>query len=307
MAVRRTASRRLFDRASYLAFLAFRRAVNLLPWGGAYALGDLLALGWWCADARHRRLALANLRIAFPAWAEGKRRRTAFRAYRNLCWTLVETLRYEKLAQGDGRRRAAIANEEVFERARDAGKGVLAISAHLGNWEWLSAHALRFGTVHIVARAIHNPEMDREIRVRREAAGVRQIYPDRESPRAILKALRAGEAVCFLVDQSAKGEEGVDVPFFGRPAPTHTGPALLALRTGATVISVFARRLPDRRIELRYGEPLALERTGDLDRDVKAATALFTRVVEDAIRERPDQWFWVHDRWRIRRRKRRRR
>jgi KDO2-lipid IV(A) lauroyltransferase len=184
---------------------------------------------------------------------------------------------------------------------------VLAVSAHLGNWEWLSAHALRYGTVHIVARAIHNPDLDREIRRRREAAGVRQIYPDRESPRAILRALRAGEAVCFLVDQSAKGDEGVAVPFFGKPAPTHTGPALLALRTGATVFPILAVRLPDRRIEIRYGEPLALERTGDLDRDVKAATALFTRVVEDAIRERPDQWFWVHDRWRIRRRKRRRR
>ncbi len=307
MAVRRTLTRRVFNGVSFAAFLGFRRAVSGLPWSGAYLLADLLALAWWAVDARHRRLALANLAIAFPRWPEGKRRRIALKSYRNLSRTLVETLRYRVLLDGRWQERIVFDRPGIFEKARERGKGVMAVSGHLGNWEWLSGHAIRYGRVHIIARAIHNPLLDREIRKRREEAGVHQIYPDRESPRKILKALRAGEALCFLVDQSAKGDEGVEVPFFGKPAPTHTGPAVLALRTGASVFSIFTHRDARNRIHIVYGEPIEVVRTGNRQRDIETNTALFTRRVEEAVRNHPDQYFWVHDRWRIRKRKRRRR
>ncbi|MHC4600477.1 MAG: lysophospholipid acyltransferase family protein [Planctomycetota bacterium] len=305
MAVRRGFVQDGFDRLSFLVFRAFRFAANLLPWSFAYTAGDMVALAWWAVDQPHRRLALENLGIAFPDWEPGRRRRAAFLNFRNLCRVLVETLRYEKLTPENWRDRVDLVHGEHFEKASALGRGVVAVSGHTGNWEWLSAHAFRYGRVNIVAREIHNERMDREIRERREKAGVHQIYPTRRSPREILKVLRAGETVCFLVDQSAKGEEGVSVPFFGRPAPTHVGPAVIALRADAPVLPVFTRRTPDNRVQIVYQEPLTLVRTGDRQRDVEENTALITRQVEAFVRDHPDQWFWVHDRWRIGRRRRR--
>ncbi|MHC4780051.1 MAG: lysophospholipid acyltransferase family protein [Planctomycetota bacterium] len=307
MAVHGGFGKRFFDRLSFTAFAGLRAAVNLLPWHRAYALGDILGWVWWLVDSRHRRLALSNLEIAFPHLSAGRRRRLAFDNFRHLSKVFIETLRYGKLDSENWTTRIRVVNPEVYEKACAKGRGVIAVSGHIGNWEWLSAHAFRFGRVNIVARAIHNPLMDREIRQRREKADIHQIYPTRESPREILKALRAGEPVCFLVDQSAKGDEGVAVPFFGRPAPTHTGPAVIATRANAPVISVHTYRGPDDRIRLVYSEELDLVRTGDRKEDVVTNTALFTRVVEEAIRSHPEQWFWVHDRWRIRTKLRRRR
>jgi KDO2-lipid IV(A) lauroyltransferase len=307
MAVRRGFVQNVFDRFTFLAFRVFRFAANGLPWSLAYAFGDAVAAAWWVVDPAHRRLALDNLGIAFPEWGPGRRKRTAFLNYRNLCRVLVETLRYGKLTRENWRDRVDLVRSDHYEKASAGGRGVIAVSGHTGNWEWLSAHAFRYGRVHIVAREIHNEYLDREIRERREKAGILQIYPTRRSPREILKALRGGEDVCFLVDQSAKGEEGVAVDFFGRPAPTHVGPAVMALRTDAPVMPVFTRRTRSNRIQIVYQEPLTFPRTGDRKKDVEAATALITEQVEAFVRKHPEQWFWVHDRWRIGSRRRRRR
>jgi len=306
MAVRQGSAKAAFDRGSFLLFLAFRKMVGLLPWRLAFALGDALAIAWWHLDAHHRELALANLEIAFPELSPGARRRIAYRNFRHLSRVLVETLQYGRMTAENWERNAVLDGSANFEKAQALGRGVVAVSGHLGNWEWLSAHALRYGFANIVARPIHNPYIDREIREVREAGGGRQIYPTRDSPRKMLRVLRNGETLCFLVDQSAKGEEGVDVPFFGRPAPTHTGPALIALRSGAPVLLTTTFRDRDGRIHIRYGEMFELIRTGDRRRDVVENTALFSRKLEEAVRKHPEQWFWVHDRWRIRRRKRRR-
>ena len=296
-----------FHLASHAAFLSFRTIVDLLPSRIAYALGDALAAGWWAADARHRRLALANLRIAFPDLAEPRRRRIAFANFRHLCAVLVDTLRSGKITPATWERHVEIVGDGPYSATRGHGLGAIAISGHLGNWEMISAHVFRYGEAYIVAKPIHNPGIDRAIRARRLSAGGRQIDPDRNAPKEIMRALRTGVPVLFLVDQSARGLEGILVPFFGRPAPTHTGPAVLALRTGAPVFPIFAWRRKDGGIRLVYGDRVELIRTGDLRKDVEANTALFTKVVEDAVRETPEQWFWVHDRWRIGKGKGRRR
>jgi KDO2-lipid IV(A) lauroyltransferase len=306
MSVRRTWPRTAFDFVSYLAFAFFRGAVNLLPPHAAHAFGDLLAIGWWCLDASRRRLALENLRTAFPELHEARRRQIAFRNFRHLGAVLVETLRYGKIHAGNWAGHVAIEGDGPYRATRGNGPGAIAISAHLGNWEMISAHVFRYGEAHIVAKAIHNPWIDRAIRERREGAGIRQIDPDRNSPKEILRALKTGAPVCFLVDQSARGQEGIPVSFFGRPAPTHTGPALLALRSGAPVFSIFALRKKEGGIRLVYGNQVTLIRTGDLRRDVEENTRLFTKIVEDAVRANPEQWFWVHDRWRVRKKTRRR-
>ncbi|MCU0723819.1 MAG: lysophospholipid acyltransferase family protein [Planctomycetes bacterium] len=305
MAVRRGWTRSGFDALSAAAFRAFGTGANALPPRAAYLLGDVLALAWWCLDAPRRRLALENLRIAFPDLPEGSRRRIAFRNFRHLCAVLVDTLRYRKIHAGNWERFVTIEGDGPYRETRGKGPGAVAISGHLGNWEMISAHAFRYGAAAIVAKAIHNPWIDREIRARRAGAGILQIDPDRNSPKEILRTLRSGAPVLFLVDQSAKGEEGILVPFFGRPAPTHTGPAVLALRSGAPVFPIFAWRTPEGRIRLVYGDRAELVRTGDFRRDIEENTRLFTKFVEDAVRAHPEQWFWVHDRWRIRKRRKR--
>lgn len=182
---------------------------------------------------------------------------------------------------------------EHYVEAKRRGKGVLFATGHLGNWELSAyAHALLTEPMQIVVRPLDNPQLDRFVAARRALSG-NGVIEKKDFARGLLRALRNNEAVGILVDQNAMANEGIFVDFFGTPACTSPVFAKVAARSGATVLPGFALWRGDRFV-LKFYAPLNL--TGDESAD----TQLIQHALEQAIREFPDQWLWIHRRWKTR-------
>jgi len=190
---------------------------------------------------------------------------------------------------------------ENFHRAREKGNGILFLTAHFGNWEWMAAtFPIWFRCpCHVIVRPLDSRLLDGIVERLRTCTGNRTV-PKEKSMGRILRLLRQGELVGVLLDQNVSWQEGVFVNFFGEPACTNTGLALLALKTGASVLPVFNFRQADGRYRVVIGPEIPVIWTGDKDTDVEKNTELFTSVIERYVREYPDYWFWLHQRWKTR-------
>ena len=244
---------------------------------------------------RLRRTAMRNLAMALPDLDRRTHRRIADGVFRSIARLLVTFARFPRINRGNIGQWIRYEGYEHFEQARKHGRGVLFATAHLGNWELSAfAHALMAAPMCVVVRPLDNPKIDALVERRRTLSGNRLIGK-RDSARAILKALRENEAVGILVDQNASLEEGTFVEFFGVPACAGTGFPKLAAHSGAAVIPGFALWLEnERKYVLRFYPPV--EMTGDAERDTRE----LHRQLEAVIREYPDQWLWIHRRWKTR-------
>jgi KDO2-lipid IV(A) lauroyltransferase len=297
---------RVLESLAYAFFWLFSRLVRALPLERALALGAGVGRLILFGVGRRRRLVLENLRLSFPEKTESERRAIARRSVENLGRTLVEVLRLPDFTEEDARHRIRVEGLDTAAWLRKNGKGALALSAHFGNFEYIAVGLNRLGIFrcHLIGRPIRNRGIDRAIRSCRAAHGVETI-PNRRSVPAILDKLRRGEGIGVVLDQNMKRSMGIFVDFFGRPASTTPGLAVLAHRSGAPVVPVFAVREsawrpggdPANHV-ISIGRPIPWEARGDLQEALRVNTQAYTRVIEDWVRRFPDQWFWLHDRWR---------
>jgi Kdo2-lipid IVA lauroyltransferase/acyltransferase len=283
--------------------------LEYLLFSGALAVGNRLGnaraerFGGAVASIAHRPLGIrrrdveAHLRLAFPEAGAAWIGRTAAAAYRHLGREAVSMLRLSALTPEAVIERTRIEGLEAFAAALAAGAGVVVVTGHLGNWEiGGAALAARGVPLAVVAQRQGNPLFDRAIVAARERLGMQVIERGR-APRLALRALREGRAVAFVADQNARGAD-LFVPFFGRLASTHRGPALLALRTGAPVfLGTALREGGGYRVRLEAVDP---PRDGEPDQVVERITAAFTARLEEAVRSAPEQYFWHHRRWKTR-------
>src|SRR5207253_8989373 len=190
---------------------------------------------------------------------------------------------------------------ENFEAARQRGKGVLLLTGHFGGWEVGSfAHSLYGFPIKIVVRDLDNPLIDDLVRRYRTLHG-NSTFDNREFARSLLSSMRAGDTVGILMDTNMTPPQGVFVDYFGIPACTASGLARVALKTDAAVVPAFTIWDPDlKRYRIHFEPALTLVRTGDPEADAIANTALFTKALEKCARRHPDQWLWVHRRWKTR-------
>jgi KDO2-lipid IV(A) lauroyltransferase len=283
-------------RALYRLLLVVSAIGRRIPLPAARFLGRLVGRLAWHVARRERNKALAHIAIAFPEWSDAKRRDTIRAMFRHMGMSLFEIAWLPNLKQHAAETTVFEGAEEVMALI-DAGRGVVIFTAHCGNWEWLSCGTGLWGRpTSVLQRERDQPEMNRYITELRANAGVHSI--DRGSPssaRDMLKILKHGGILAFLVDQNLR-TESVKVPFFGHPAPTPIGPAKLAIRTESLVSVTFTERLPDGRHLIRYLPPIQCKR-GD---DPVELVAHATRLIEEQIRRVPEQWVWMHDRWRER-------
>lgn len=287
-------------RVQYLGYRALELSVRALPESWALALGG--ALGWFGGSVLRirRRVVDRNLARAFPGADARWRRRTAAACYRHVGRQAVILLRLARLGPEAVRERTEIRGLEPVQAALARGRGVVFATGHHGNWELGGASVTVRGIpLAVVARRQKNPLFDAHIRRTRERLGMRVIYRE-DALREGLRTLRKGGAVALVADQNARaGAEFVD--FFGVPAATARGPALLAVRTGALFIAAAAFGLPDDpgryRVEFRS---LPLPDTGDPEEDVRRLTRAYMAALEEMIREAPEQYFWLHRRWKTR-------
>jgi Kdo2-lipid IVA lauroyltransferase/acyltransferase len=288
-------------RIEYLPVWLVVKLFGLMPRPLARACGIFLGQLVYFLHGRLRRVGFRNLQMAFPDMSERQRRRVIHGVFTTLGRQLADFCQFPSYTKENISSLAVYEGYEAYDAANARGKGVLFLTAHLGGWEIGSfAHSLFGHPLNVVVRALDNPYLDQMVDHYRTLHGNR-TFEKQDFARGLLASMKKGETVGLLMDQNMTPPQGVFVPFFGIPACTASGLARVALHTDAAVVPAFT--IWDsvlRRYRVRFDPALTLIRTGDAERDVVENTALFTHVIEDYVRQYPEQWLWVHKRWKTR-------
>jgi KDO2-lipid IV(A) lauroyltransferase len=272
-----------------------------LPPSAAYRLGTRLGDLAYLLLAERRRITLANLALTFgEEKTPGERRAIARATFRNLGKHLIDFARLRDLTPETFTHTCTVEGLEYIQQLLERRKGLLVLSAHFGSWELAPAIALRLDTpLWVIVRPLDNSVLDRLVATYRRRCGYHSI-PKRHALVESLGALRRGEIVAVLMDQSSLRREGVPVELFGIKTYTSKGPALLALRAQCPVVGAFLVREAQGKHRLIVSREIPVRRTGNLPRDIEENTRLFNRMLESYIRRYPDHWFWLHRRWKRR-------
>jgi KDO2-lipid IV(A) lauroyltransferase len=289
--------RRLRFAVEAAAFAALMGAARVVPRRALLALGALGGRLGYFLDARHRRIGLQNLRLAYGDELDDAGARRILRA----CWRhfgriTLDTLAFPRLGREAAGRLVRYEGLEHLQAAYAEGRGVLFFTGHFGHWELTALMQGFLGKpLAVVARPLDNPRLEVMLARLRGGSGNRIIHK-RNAVREMLRTLQNGGGVAIVIDQDAR-DAGLFVPFFGRPASTTPTLATLALRTRVPVVPAFSVPEPGGRYRIVYERPVTPPDTGDRQRDVLELTARCTAVVERWVRRRPEVWLWMHRRW----------
>jgi KDO2-lipid IV(A) lauroyltransferase len=277
------------------------RLMGALPRGMARKAGAGLGTIAWLVVPKLRRTGMRNLELAYPEMPAADRRRILRQLYRYLGWHLGEFSQMPRYTRENTRDLIRYEGLEHYLDARARGRGVLVVTGHLGAWELSSFwHSLMGYPMAMVIRRLDNARVDRMVNEIRCLHGNRVVHKD-DFARGLLSAVRRGETVGILMDINMTPPQGVFVPFFGVAACTAAGLARVALRTGAAVLPGFlVWEASEGKYVLHFGDEIPLVETGDDDCDILENTARFTEAIEGFVRRYPEQWLWVHRRWKTR-------
>ena len=291
----------MLDRIEYWLVVAVARALGWMPRRLARLFADALSWSVYRAMGRLRRVGERNLELALPTIAKKDRQRILRGVFHSLGWQLVEFCRMPRYTAENTRSWIRTEGLDHYLAARARGKGVLIVTGHLGAWELSSFyHSLMGYPMGMIIRRLDNRRLDEFVNRIRCLHGNQVLHKD-DFARGLLTAMRAGQTVGILMDTNMTPPQGEFVEFFGRPACTASGLAHVALKTGAAVLPGFMLwEEAERRYVLHFGPELSLARTGDANAGILAATQLCTQAIESWIRRYPDQWLWIHRRWKTR-------
>ena len=285
----------------YAIVWLFVRALGILPRPVSRLLGIALGMAAYILVGRLRRVGKRNLEIAFPQMQKRQRSRIIRELFVGFGRHLAEFCMFPRYTAENARSVALYDGFENYAAAREAGRGVLLLTAHLGAWEIGSfVHSIFGNPIKIVVRRLDNPQVDALVERYRTLHG-NQTFAKEDFARGLLAAMKAGETVGILMDTNMTPPQGVFVGFFSTLACTASGMARVALRSGAAVVPSFTiwdKRLKKYRV--RFDPALQLVSTGNDDADAVTNTALFNRVIQDYVTRYPEQWLWVHRRWKTR-------
>ncbi len=271
--------------------------VRRLPRRAVLGAGRRLGRVWGALDRRHLEVAATNLRQAFPDWSEERVQATARGVYAHFGAVLLDLLWMEGRPAGELLALCDLEGIEHLQAARAAGRGVIAPSGHFGNWELQAIASVPLvGHISMIARPLDNPALDRRL-VKLRTAGGNTVFYKRKAVARVLTALRDGDIVAILIDQNVQAKDGIFARFFGRPACTTTVAAAIALKTGCAIVPVHCNLQRDGRYRMAYGPPVEWAGTGRRDEDVAVLTQHLTTIIEGWVRENPEQWLWLHRRW----------
>lgn len=289
------------QRAEFLAVRGLVYGLGALPRRLARLIGRSIGEVAFYFLGRLRRVGLRNLELAYPEWGESRRLATLRSVFRGLGLQLAEFCLMSSYTPKQAGEFIEYDGLEHYLEARALGRGVLVLTGHLGAWELSSFyHSLVGYPMGLVIRRLDNPLVDDFVNRIRCLHGNRVIHKD-DFARGLISAMRAGETVGILMDTNMTPPQGLFVPFFGKEACTASGLARVALKTDAAVLPGFLLWEESRsRYVLRFGKQMELMRTGDANADVLANTAAFTSTIERYIRANPEQWLWMHRRWKTR-------
>jgi Kdo2-lipid IVA lauroyltransferase/acyltransferase len=285
----------------YAAAWPFIKILGILPRLLARVFAIAISRLVYLFHVRLRQVGMRNLEMAFPEKSEKERKRILRAEFTSLGRQLAELCQFPRYTPENIDEVVIYEQLGNYERAYERRKGVLFLTAHFGGWELSAfAHSLHGHRVNIVMRPMDNPYLDGMLQSYRTMHG-NKVVPKDDFVRGLLAAMKAGETVGILMDTNMTPPQGVFVDFFGIPACTASGLARIALRTDAAVVpgfTIWDESL--RKYRLRFDPALELVRTGDLEADIVTNTQNFTKVIEGYVRQYPEQWLWVHRRWKTR-------
>jgi len=277
------------------------KTIGLLPRPLARVVGITLGRIVYVLHGRLRHVGMRNLDMAFPDKSREQKREILRGVFTSLGRQLAEICLFPRFTAENVSDVVIYDGFENFQSASDAGKGVLFLTGHLGGWELSAfAHSLYGHPLRFVMRPLDNPYLDRMVREYRTLHGNIPILKD-DPVRELLRAMKEGATVGILMDTNMMPPQGIFVNFFGIPACTPGGLARIALRTEAAVVPGFTLWDPVlKKYRLRFDPAIKLVRTGDNEADIVTNTQIFTNIIEGFVRKYPDQWLWVHRRWKTR-------
>jgi KDO2-lipid IV(A) lauroyltransferase len=271
--------------------------VRRLPMSGVMTAGALLGRAFYTFDRGHRRLAIENLRAAFPLRSEPECDRITRQMFEHFGRLLMGLLKFSTLTPEQMMAHVEFDGAERVRAAHSRGRGVLLITGHFGFWEINAlVHALEIAPISVLARPLDNPLLHALLEQVRGSTGNSVIYRQ-GAIRRVLRALAGNQAVAVLIDQHMHSADAVYVDFFNRPAATTSAPAALALKTGAPMVPVFALPLPGGRFRMVYEHPVEMPDVDD-EAAIRQLTQRCTDVLEMYVRRYPELWLWMHRRWR---------
>ncbi len=285
------------EKIAYRVIKILFNLIGLIPRKLAFRLGNLMGQILFLADRKHRKIALNNLTYAFGHEKNPSEIKIlARRVFKNLGQIIFEIGWSLRLEAKDFQKYFSIQGLSNYTSAYEKGRGVLLLTAHFGNWELLPVVVAMVGyPVSVLYRLLDFSPLDMFFVMTRGRFGA-ELIPAARSMKKILRSLKHGKAVGMLMDQNFDWYEGVFVDFFGHRACTNKGMALLARRTDAPVVPVFLVREKSG-FMADFGSEIPLIKTEDIRKDLEANTQQYNRIIEDFVRRYPDQWFWVHQRW----------
>lgn len=290
--------KKIVDSMQYLVFLSLSLLLDSVPLPLAIRIGKGLGLLFYHLDARHRKVTLENLKSTYgskltPLEIE----KIAKNCFKNLGISMVELVRLGQFDQKEFLKNISVEGINHYHDAIKKGKGLVFIGAHFGNWELLGiAISLFFQKGYMVARRMDNAFIQARLQKFRTFTGNRVINKN-DAFWEMIRLLKKGELVCVLMDQNVARREGVFVPFLGRPACTNKGLAMILLKTKTPMVPIFIVRQPDGTHRIVVKPEIPLVQTGNLKDDIRQNTANVNFAIEEIVRQYPEQWLWMHRRW----------
>jgi len=287
--------------ANFLQYVGLKilvAVIRLIPLRIGVMVLKSLAYVFYLFDKKQRKIAYENLRIAYGELSDFQIRKIIRSTYLHFALVWIDFVKLPQIVNTDNwQNYFEVEGLEFAQKAREQGKGVIFVTGHVGNWEVLGyAFEFFFHPLHSIAKHLKNPLADRYLTRLREEGRQKIIFTENAS-RKIIRVLRDNNPLGILVDQNAR-ENNIFVDFFGQKAATTRSVATISLKTGAPIIMGFLRRTDRKyRFKITLSEPVQIERTGNLEKDISNLTQKYTTLIESRIREHPHEWLWMHRRW----------
>ncbi|WP_200763545.1 lipid A biosynthesis lauroyl acyltransferase [Nitrosophilus alvini] len=283
----------------YLAlFNAFQFIVRYTPRFIQNVLFDFLAWTVYKLDKKHRKIIRINLDFAFGDELDSKKKKEITKkCYKNIVYNLADFVRNQGISKEQLSKKVNFENREILDRALKKGEKVILITAHYGNWELLPLSiAAFFGPLTGVGRALDSKTMNEILKRNREQYDIRML-DKKGAMKGLINALKNGRMVGLLVDQNTAESEGVLIDFFGKKARHTPSAALLSRRFNAKIIPAFIKTEDYKNYTITFYEPIITPKTDNADEDILKSVQMQANITEKVIRQKPDEWFWFHKRW----------
>lgn len=281
----------------FVFLMIFNCFILLLPPKIALYVGRRLGdIAFYVLRIR-RNVVMKNLKLAFPGKDFNEIAGIARQSYENFAMSMIELLSFPKLSDKSFRENFEFEGSEYLDDFLARKKGAVLVGGHFGSWELLGAAVCKYGyPMDVLILKQHNNLVDAVLNSYRKSMGVGVIHV-KFALKWGLKAIRKGRFLAALIDQDAGRRDGIFVNFFGRPAATAPGPAVFAIRTNVPIAMVFCIRQPSYIKHKAKVVPVDFKETGNYEKDVGMLTLRYTQILEEFIKEYPNQWFWFHKRW----------